>query len=190
MPISDPRQLVAEFKKSGEFDRLRRELLADSQRSNGFEPFKARLEEIAQEYISGQTAHTNSTTTDIHKKLIQEVNRFPVVERFASEVPMLSELPMRIRASLQRILGEDRGEQHPLPTPSAPSQEHIAPSQPSVPPPADLFMKETEESPVRSSQEAPVGALVPRESLPEAPDGKDVDMIDPAPLTAAPETSM
>ncbi|KAJ7477079.1 hypothetical protein B0H11DRAFT_1695224, partial [Mycena galericulata] len=95
------------FKNSGEFDKLRRELLADSQRSAGFDAFKTRIEEIARERInSGQLAYTAPDM--VHKELMQEVNRFPVVERFASEVPMLSDGAFKdaIHNSLQRILRE------------------------------------------------------------------------------------
>ncbi|KAJ7688392.1 hypothetical protein B0H17DRAFT_1202945 [Mycena rosella] len=126
MPIADPTQLVAEFKKSGEFDKLRRELLADSQRSSGFEAFKARIDEIARERIkSGQTSYTAPDL--LHKELMQEVNRFPVVERFASEVPMLSDSAFKdgIRSSIERILREDRGQKDlsSAPAPPQPSTD-------------------------------------------------------------------
>ncbi|KAJ6516244.1 hypothetical protein C8R45DRAFT_236827 [Mycena sanguinolenta] len=191
MPISDPSDLVAEFKKSGEFDKLRRELLANSQLSGGFEAFKARVEEIARERLgSGQMAYT--APEPVHKELMQEINRFPIVERFASEVPMLSDSAFKdgIRASLQRILREDRGQKDP-PAPAEP------PSQPSVPPPADSgsSVKEgegTPVSPVLPLQEPTVVPLVPLGTAPEAQAGKetDVDTINLAPLTDAPETVM
>ncbi|KAJ7873329.1 hypothetical protein B0H14DRAFT_2174916, partial [Mycena olivaceomarginata] len=95
------------FKKSGEFDKLRRELLANSQRSTGFDAFKTRIEEIARDRLqSGQMAYTAPEL--VHKELMQEINRFPVVDRFASDVPMLSDDVFKdgIRASIQRILRE------------------------------------------------------------------------------------
>ncbi|KAF7355008.1 hypothetical protein MSAN_01416300 [Mycena sanguinolenta] len=194
MPISDPSDLVAEFKKSGEFDKLRRELLANSQLSNGFEAFKARVEEIARERLgSGQMAYT--APEHVHKELMQEINRFPIVERFASEAPMLSDSAFKdgIRASLQRILREDRGQKDP-PASAEP------PSQPSVPPPIDSVpsVKEGEGAsapapPVLPLQEPSVVPPVPPGTAPEAQlAGKetDVDTINLAPLTDAPETVM
>ncbi|KAF7353088.1 hypothetical protein MVEN_01276800 [Mycena venus] len=194
MPISDPNDLVAEFKKSGEFDKLRRELLADCQRSSGFDAFKARIEEIARDRIeSGQTAYTAPEL--LHKELMQEINRFPVVDRFASDVPMLSDSVFKdgIHASFQRILREDRGQKDPPPA----RPEHAAPSQPSVAPPGDSdpSVKEGEEAPAPAlpPQEPALVPQVPPGTAPEAHlDGKDMDIdtIDPAPLTDAPETVM
>ncbi|KAJ7638493.1 hypothetical protein FB45DRAFT_903038 [Roridomyces roridus] len=74
MPIVDPTDLVNAFKKSGDFDKLRRELLADSQRSAGFEAFKTRIDEIARDRInSGQVAYTLPEM--VHRELMQEVSR-------------------------------------------------------------------------------------------------------------------
>ncbi|KAJ7937383.1 hypothetical protein B0H13DRAFT_2303084 [Mycena leptocephala] len=162
MPIANPSELVAEFKKSGEFDKLRRELLADSQRSSGFDAFKTRIEEIARERIeSGQVAYTAPEM--LHKELMQEINRFPIVDRFASDVPMLSDNAFKdgIRASIQRILREGQasakeGAQAPVP-PVLPAQDPLVP--PGSPSEARL-------------------------------DGKKPETIDPAPLTTAPDTLM
>ncbi|KAJ7499266.1 hypothetical protein FB451DRAFT_1384978 [Mycena latifolia] len=182
MPITDPSQLVAEFKKSGEFDKLRRELLADSQRSSGFDAFKARIDEIARERIkSGQMAYTAPDM--LHKELMQEVNRFPVVERFALEVPMLSDNAFKegIRSSIQHILREDRGQKDP-PSASGPSQ-----------PPADsASVKEEEEAqvpPTLPPQEALMVPPVSRGSPAEARvGGKQAESIEATPLTTAQET--
>ncbi|KAJ7122785.1 hypothetical protein C8R44DRAFT_784546 [Mycena epipterygia] len=174
MPIADPTQLVEEFKKSGEFDKLRRELLADSQRSTGFDAFKTRIDELARDRIkSGQMGYTAPDI--LHKDLTQEVNRFPIVERFASEVPMLADSAFKdgIHNSLQRILREDRGQTDPPPAAPAPVPEQ----QPSMAPP------EGEDPP----QEAPV---VPPVSRLSPADGNKMDAIDSdAPLTPVPETS-
>ncbi|KAJ7781605.1 hypothetical protein B0H16DRAFT_1499038 [Mycena metata] len=226
MPIADPGELVAAFKKSGEFDKLRRELLADSQRSvrlcfasfvlcllrlskSEFDGFKTRIEELARErmesmdsgqlaYMAPETLHKVFTSnTDsmylwprqfLHQELMQQVNRFPIVERFASEVPMLSEGAFKdgIRTSIQRILHDDRGQNGPPPA----DLVTPAPSQPVVP-----SVKEGEEAsvaPVLPTQESVV-PLVPRGSSaepPQLPDGKKMDAIDRAPLTSALDTVM
>ncbi|KAJ7667663.1 hypothetical protein DFH06DRAFT_224332 [Mycena polygramma] len=188
MPIADPTQLVDAFKKSGEFDKLRRELLADCQRSSGFDAFKTRIEEIARARLeSGQLAYT--VPEMLHKELVQEVNRYPIVDRFASEAPMLSNSAFTdgIRVSIQRILREDRGQKDP---PNPP--EHTAPSQPSLPPPASA--KEGEDAPVPPvlpAQEPALVPLVPPGSPSEAHiDGNKIATVDPAPLTGAPESSV
>ncbi|KAJ7047710.1 hypothetical protein C8F04DRAFT_1247332 [Mycena alexandri] len=194
MPIADPGELVAAFKKSGEFDKLRRELLADSQRSSEFNAFKTRIEELARERMesmeSGQLAYM--TPEMLHKELMHQVNRFPVVERFASEVPMLSEGAFKdgIRTSIQRILRDDRGQNDP-PPPDLVAPGEAAPSQQSILVLPTASVKEGEEAPVAPvlpTQESIVVPLVPRGSSaepPQLPDGKKMDAIDPAPLTSA-----
>ncbi|KAJ7755647.1 hypothetical protein DFH07DRAFT_743097 [Mycena maculata] len=178
---------MSRFKNSGEFDKLRRELLLDCQRSGGFDAFKARIEEIARARIdSGQLAYT--TPDKVHKELMQEVNRFPVVERFASEVPMLSDGAFKdgIRSSMQRILREDRGQKEPPSAASAPLPEPPAPSQPST---TDASAKEEPPiPPVLPPQEADV-PLVPRGSPSEANRDGKMEMSNRAPLTTTQETS-
>ncbi|KAK7061419.1 hypothetical protein R3P38DRAFT_2829386 [Favolaschia claudopus] len=175
MPISEPRDLVAQFKTSGEFDKLRRQLLADAQRSSGFEAFKARVEEIARERLeSGQTAYTAPEL--LHKDLMQEINRFPIVDRFASDVPMLSD---NIRASLQRTLREDRGQKDPPPENAAPSQPSGESARPSP----------KEDPSLLPSQEPALAPLVPPGPSSEVPEKEmDVDTLDSAPLTDPHET--
>ncbi|KAJ7283454.1 hypothetical protein C8J57DRAFT_1498511 [Mycena rebaudengoi] len=148
--MQTPYELVEAFQKSGEFDKLRRELLANAQRSPGFDAFKSRIEEIARERIK-----TGQMAPDF-KELLQEVNRFPVVERFASEVPMLSEQAFTdgIRNSIQRILREDMGLKNesavsprPQPSTSIPNppptpSEHAGPSQPSKVSPSEASAQE------------------------------------------------
>ncbi|KAF7301612.1 hypothetical protein MIND_00726700 [Mycena indigotica] len=126
MPISDPDQLVAAFKNSGEFDKLRRELLANAQNSDGYEAFKARLADIVKQRLQSGQLDSND---NLHKELIQEVNRFPVVDRFASETTtgMLASNSFNdnLRSALERILREDQQKESvALPPPS---------SQPSAP---------------------------------------------------------
>ncbi|KAJ6510179.1 hypothetical protein C8R47DRAFT_785514 [Mycena vitilis] len=188
MPIVDPTQLVDAFKKSGEFDKLRRELLADCQRSSGFDAFKTRIEEIARARLeSGQMAYT--VPEMLHKELVQEVNRYPIVDRFASEAPMLSDSAFTdgIRVSIQRILREDRGQKDP---PNPP--EHTAPSQPALPPTV-ASAKEGEDAPVPPVLPDQEPALVPL--VPSGPpsevhsDGNKMVAVNPAPLNGPPESS-
>ncbi|KAJ7067958.1 hypothetical protein C8F01DRAFT_1364386, partial [Mycena amicta] len=126
--ISDPDQLVAAFKSSGEFDKLRRELLANAQSSDGYEVFKTRIGDIVRQRLHSGQVDSNMKPEILHKDLMQEINRFPIVDRFASETStgMLSDtFKDNLQSSLERILREDRQKDSTaLPTPT---------SQPSVP---------------------------------------------------------
>ncbi|CAK5275797.1 unnamed protein product [Mycena citricolor] len=127
MAITDPAELVEEIKKSGEFDKWRRELIASAQRSTGYDAFKTRVEEIARQRLdSGQLANTSQNM------IVKEVNRFPIIDRFAGEVPLLADdqFKMGVRSSLERIL------RNADPSQGSP-EKHDAPSQPSLPLAAD-----------------------------------------------------
>ncbi|KAJ7179460.1 hypothetical protein C8R46DRAFT_1028964 [Mycena filopes] len=161
---------------------------AEALSKSGFDAFKARIEEIARERLeSGQIAYV--VPEMLHKELMHEVNRFPVVERFASEVPMLSEGAFRdgIRTSIQRILREDRGQpQNPSPT-DLPTSGQAAPSQPPDPAASTASVKEGAEAPVPPVLPLPEPAvvpLVPRGSSAEALQPSDEKKMDPAPLTS------
>jgi hypothetical protein len=124
----------------------------------------------------------------IFSKSVQALKRcpsscfsFPIVDRFASDVPMLSDNAFKdgIRASIQRILREGRGQTDPPPNPP----EH--PSQPT-----EASAKEGAQAPVPPVLPAQ-DPLVPPGSPSEARlDGKKPETIDPAPLTTAPDTLM
>jgi len=127
MPIDNPSTLVEEcvtkiylvceakfcirFKKTGEFDRLRRELLASFQRGDGMSSFMNRVEDIARQKLdSDQRLHYMPPET-VHRELAQELDRYPIVERAVADVRMLSDQSFTtgIRTSVQKILREDRG---------------------------------------------------------------------------------
>ncbi|KAJ7228991.1 hypothetical protein GGX14DRAFT_416230, partial [Mycena pura] len=170
MPIADPDQLITAFKGSGEFDKLRRELVGSAQRSSGFDAFKARITEIARERLeSGQMAYTAPEM--LHKVARHELRSFTILERFAKEVPMISDSAFKdgIRTSLQRILLEDRRQNVPPPAPFGGSEGHADPSQPSlpIPPDTDASARQGEEPPILPNEPGVV-PLVPRVSPPEA----------------------
>ncbi|KAF5309325.1 hypothetical protein D9758_001374 [Tetrapyrgos nigripes] len=119
MPISNPNQLVEEFKKSGEFDRLRRELLAEFQKGEGLPSFKRKLEDIGRETIrTKRAAEIDALYLEKDKKLklrddlVQDIKRFPVVERAVADMQMFSDSIFLdgIRSSALKILRKDRGE--------------------------------------------------------------------------------
>ncbi|KAF7432829.1 hypothetical protein PC9H_004772 [Pleurotus ostreatus] len=111
MPITTPRELVDEFKKSGEFDRLRRELLKEFQRSDAATRLKEKVEGIARQWLDSEQRQYMSQE-HIHKSLMQEVDRYPIVERAAADMQSVTDesFSSAVRRSLQKILREDRGE--------------------------------------------------------------------------------
>ncbi|KAF9008811.1 hypothetical protein BDQ17DRAFT_1348978 [Cyathus striatus] len=110
--ITNPAQLVDAFKKSGEFDRLRKELLADFQRTDdGLASFKSKIADIARQRLaSDQTLHFMPHES-VHRELMQEVDRYPIVERAAAEAPMLSDSSFTagVTTSVRNILYQAKG---------------------------------------------------------------------------------
>ncbi|KZT27005.1 hypothetical protein NEOLEDRAFT_1061726 [Neolentinus lepideus HHB14362 ss-1] len=112
MPIKNPTQLVDEFKKSGEFDRLRRELLKQFQKGDGIESFMARVEDIARQRINADQKLQYMPPEAVHRELMQEIDRYPLVERAVADVCMFSDpgFAANIRRSVTKILRQDKGE--------------------------------------------------------------------------------
>ncbi|KAJ8583013.1 hypothetical protein M405DRAFT_749277 [Rhizopogon salebrosus TDB-379] len=109
MAITNPAQLIDEFKKSGEFDRLRRELLSHFQRSDRAEALKSRVDHIARQRLSSDPKLVSTPNDAIQRELLGEIDRYPIVERAVADAPLLSDpaFVAGIRASLQRTF---RGE--------------------------------------------------------------------------------
>jgi len=113
MPIVNPTQLVDEFKKSGEFDRLRRDLLAEFQGGDSIASFKSRIQEIARDRLNTDEKLKYASQDAMHRELMQEIDRFPIIERsITADVHLLTDpsFAAGIRRSAQRILSRDRGQ--------------------------------------------------------------------------------
>ncbi|KAI0347059.1 hypothetical protein BDW22DRAFT_1321708 [Trametopsis cervina] len=110
MPINNPTQLVDEFKKSGEFDRLRRELLTEFRNGEGFASFMSRVEDIARSKLASDEKIYSMSEASAYRELTQELNRFPLVERAVAESPKLNDpaFAEQIRERVDRILREDK----------------------------------------------------------------------------------
>ncbi|OJA16421.1 hypothetical protein AZE42_08408 [Rhizopogon vesiculosus] len=124
MTITDPAQLIDEFKKSGEFDRLRRELFSHFQRIDRVEALKSRVDHIARQRLSSDPKLISKPNDAIQRELLGEIDRYPIVERAVADALLLSDpaYVAGIRASLQRTL---RGEKsHVTPSQSTPSNPH------------------------------------------------------------------
>ncbi|KAL4075735.1 hypothetical protein V8B97DRAFT_143796 [Scleroderma yunnanense] len=137
MSVLNPKQLVDEFKKSGEFDRLRRELFTQFQCSVRIQSlnchsltmsphlsqdritgFKSRVDDIAHQRLASDHKLIHMSHDTVVRELMGEIDRYPIVERAVAEAPLLSETSFvaAIRTSLQRILDEDRGRSTPSST--------------------------------------------------------------------------
>ncbi|EDR02363.1 uncharacterized protein LACBIDRAFT_309642 [Laccaria bicolor S238N-H82] len=75
MPLVTPVALVEEFKKSGEFDRLRRELLTQFQSDDSFPAFKSKIEDMARHWLFSEEMMQYLPQDSVHKELAQEIDR-------------------------------------------------------------------------------------------------------------------
>ncbi|KAF8450340.1 hypothetical protein L210DRAFT_3639472 [Boletus edulis BED1] len=98
------------FKKSGEFDRLRRELLTQFQRSERIASLQSRVDDIARQRLASDPNLMNQSQEAIYRELMGEIDRYPILERAVAEAPLLSETSFTetIRSSVQRILDENQ----------------------------------------------------------------------------------
>ncbi|KAG2051339.1 hypothetical protein BDR06DRAFT_959136 [Suillus hirtellus] len=114
MTITNPTQLIDEFKKSGEFDRLRRDLLSHFQRSERTEGFKSRVDDIARQRLSSDPKLISMPNDAIQRELLGEIDRYPIVERAVVDAPLLSDPSFiaGIRASLERTMSAGRSEKN------------------------------------------------------------------------------
>ncbi|KDQ64894.1 hypothetical protein JAAARDRAFT_28547 [Jaapia argillacea MUCL 33604] len=119
MPIQNPTQLVDEFKKSGEFDRLRRQLLSQFQKGDGVEAFMARVDDIARQKLNSDQRMQFMQPEAVHRELLQEMERYPLVERAVADLRVLSDpsFSANIRKSVRRLLRQDRGQGSRSPSP-------------------------------------------------------------------------
>jgi len=94
------------FKKSGEFDRLRRELLAQFQNGDGTEAFWERVDDIARTRLDAEDKLHLKAADTLHRELLQELDRFPLVERAVADVPALAdpEFAAGIRGHAENLL--------------------------------------------------------------------------------------
>ncbi|KAA1469110.1 hypothetical protein DENSPDRAFT_834650 [Dentipellis sp. KUC8613] len=112
MPIATPEDLVNEFKQSGEFTRLRRDLLAQFQNSDGMSAFMARVEDVVQKRLDLEHNKLQFMPQDyVHRELLQELDRYPIVERAMGDFHAKTgaEMSSQIRKALQKALRKDRG---------------------------------------------------------------------------------
>ncbi|CAL1702172.1 unnamed protein product [Somion occarium] len=110
MRISEPSQLVDEFKKSGEFDRLRRELLSQFRDGNSMASLVTQVEDIVKRQLVSDQKLQYMSDAVAYRELLQEVDRYPVVERAAGGVTTLADPAFisSIQEELSDLLLENR----------------------------------------------------------------------------------
>ncbi|KAH9987772.1 hypothetical protein BJV74DRAFT_492703 [Russula compacta] len=126
--IKTPDALVKEFKKSGEFDRLRRELLTQFQNGDGAEAFWGRVDDIARARLDAEDKLHLKAADTLHRELLQELDRFPLVERAVADVPALAdpEFAAGIRRHAENLVGRSRG----IPIPGVAEEDVVTRSGP------------------------------------------------------------
>ncbi|TFY65422.1 hypothetical protein EVG20_g5604 [Dentipellis fragilis] len=100
------------FKQSGEFTRLRRDLLAQFQNSDGMGAFMARVEDVVQKRLDLEHNKLQFMPQDyVHRELLQELDRYPIVERAMGDFHAKTgaDMSSQIRKALQKALRKDRG---------------------------------------------------------------------------------
>ncbi|KZV66299.1 hypothetical protein PENSPDRAFT_585490, partial [Peniophora sp. CONT] len=94
------------FKKSGEFDRLRKQLLAQFQNSVAMETLTARVDDIAKRKLEEDERLTRKAPEDVHREVMQELDRYPILERALADLALPSDpvFTEDIRTHAKRIL--------------------------------------------------------------------------------------
>ncbi|KAF9268237.1 hypothetical protein L218DRAFT_994979 [Marasmius fiardii PR-910] len=118
MPNPTPVNILESFKKSGEYDRVRRELLTQFQKSEGIESFKSKIEENIRQLLVTDArlrfdVMSGTFNQDTQKLLVEQVERFPTVERAVSDHVMFSDptLLANIRGFIDGVLSENKDKQ-------------------------------------------------------------------------------
>ncbi|KAI0921911.1 hypothetical protein AcW1_004237 [Taiwanofungus camphoratus] len=185
MAIMNPTQLVEEFKKSGEFDRLRRELLAQFRSSDGIIPLMSRVEDITRQKLASDQKLQYMSEAAVSRELMQELDRYPIVERAVADVRALSDpsFASGIRESVRKILQEDRRgkPQSDPPTSSTSDPMTTELTEPAHPRPSTNGLN----SPAKGS--VPHPSQVPsQDKVPEDEKTRAVRFVDAVPSNAQP----
>lgn len=111
MPIDNPTALVEAFKKSGEFERLRRELLMQFQQDESYTGLKARVEATGRERLAVNPTLRYMPPETIQEDLTQELQRHPMVERAVADARIFSDPTFlaSTKSSIKKILDDERG---------------------------------------------------------------------------------
>jgi len=98
------------LKKSGEFERLRRELLTQFQQDESYTGLKARVEATGRERLAANPTLRYMPPETIQEDLTQELQRHPIIERAVADVRVFSDPAFlaSTKASIKKILDDER----------------------------------------------------------------------------------
>ncbi|TFL05541.1 hypothetical protein BDV98DRAFT_560196 [Pterulicium gracile] len=86
MSAVTPHQLVEAYKSSGEFDKLRKDLLAQLKKSEALPDFQEKIRNIARDRLQADAKLWPLSPDAITKEMVQEVERFPIVDRVVADL--------------------------------------------------------------------------------------------------------
>ncbi|KAG6896681.1 hypothetical protein C0992_006754 [Termitomyces sp. T32_za158] len=138
MTIDNPVQLVNEFKKSGEFERLRQELLRKVMDGQGTDTLTKGVSDVARQELARDPKLSFMSSDAIYKEIMDNIDRcafvevlnaqlntrlksprFLVVDRVVLQSLYEPTFTENIRGSVQKVLLEHK-EQKALPSPGSP----------------------------------------------------------------------
>ncbi|KAF9036067.1 hypothetical protein BDZ89DRAFT_1061896 [Hymenopellis radicata] len=190
--ITNPNDLVQAFKTSGEFSRLR-------EKSDGIAAFKARIEEIVKQRLISDQKLKYLPQDTVQRELMQEVERFPVIERAVGDMHSFSDgsLLASIQASANRVLLEDKGLKPPESSNTSPVHPQSAAPSSLRPTPVGTPLASgsgqqplPDAPPVKASEPAPHASPAPQPTDPPSstvPEGKSADVDEDEKMDTGPD---
>ncbi|KAH0587156.1 hypothetical protein H2248_005968 [Termitomyces sp. 'cryptogamus'] len=130
MAIDNPVQLVNEFKKSGEFERLRQELLRKVMDGQGMDALTKGVSDVVRQELARDPKLSFMPSDAIYKEIMDNIDRFPVVDRVVTQSLKEPSFAEDIRGSVQKIL--EHREQKTLPLPDTNESPVITSATPST----------------------------------------------------------
>lgn len=110
MSIKNPTQFIEEFKKSGQYDRLRKELLKEFRQSDAITALLSRVDDIAKEKLASDPKLQYMPEANVTREVMQELERYPLVDRAVKDGSILDDpsFVAKLRNTMHNILEEDR----------------------------------------------------------------------------------
>ncbi|KAF9057468.1 hypothetical protein BJ165DRAFT_1420606 [Panaeolus papilionaceus] len=110
MSINTPTALVESFKKSGEFERLRRDLLAQFQQDEAYTGLKSKIDEIVRQRFADSPMLLYLPPENAFDEVGKEVARNKLLGAATLEAKFLSDPSFlsALQASIQKVLDEEK----------------------------------------------------------------------------------
>ncbi|KAM5532417.1 hypothetical protein V8D89_013911 [Ganoderma adspersum] len=110
MSIKNPTQFIEEFKKTGQYDRLRKELLKEFRQSDAMTALLSRVDDITREKLASDPKLQYMPEANVTREVLQELDRYPIVDRAVKDGSILDDpsFVAKLRITMHNILEEDR----------------------------------------------------------------------------------